>query len=58
MEFTERENLLIVNALHELESQCYADEVHPEKVSELGGTPDPEEVRRLMDRFKGETKCS
>ena len=54
MEFTKREILLITNALYILESECYADEIHYEIKEDLNGTPDPEEVRVIMDRFKNE----
>jgi len=52
MTFTEREQLLIVNALYILEGQCIGEELHYELEGEFGGIPDHEEVRALMDKIK------
>lgn len=50
--FNERERELIIKALYMLETAYYAKELHYEIEDELGGTPDPDEVRALMDRVK------
>lgn len=42
-----REQLLITNALYMMEGE----DLHHEMESELGGTPDPDEVRALMDKI-------
>jgi len=49
--FTEREAELITHGLYMLESACSNEELHYDTESELGGTPDPDEVRTLMERF-------
>ena len=52
--FSEREKLLIRSALHILAGQCVGDEMHYETESDLGGVPDPDEVRTLLERFKND----
>lgn len=52
MYITEREKTLILNGLHMIESQCHGDELHYEVKKDLGGTPDPKEIRKLMNRIK------
>lgn len=49
--FSKREIELITHGLYMLESACYGEELHYDAESELGGTPNPDEVRTLMDRF-------
>lgn len=46
---TEREQDLITTALYLLEEQ--GDELHHDLASDLGGSPDPDEVRELMDKI-------
>lgn len=50
--FNERETELITHGLYMLESACHGEELHHDTERELGGTPDPDEVRTLMDRFE------
>lgn len=52
IELTERERLLITYGLLELEGQCYGGELHYDTEDALGGTPDGEEVRAVMDKVK------
>lgn len=47
---TNREQTLIVKALFILECQCRGDELNCEISGELGGTPDPKEIRKLMGK--------
>lgn len=47
-----REKLLTTNALYMLESACHGEELHYDMESELGGTPEPDEVRALMDKIE------
>jgi len=54
MKLTKREKDLITNALYIMEGQCYGDELHPDIAKELGGTPDGEEIRALMDKIRKE----
>jgi len=49
-----RQQLLITNALYLLEGLCYGNELHHDMESELGGTPNPDEVRSLMDHIEGQ----
>lgn len=49
--FNERETELITHTLYTFEGLCYGKELHHDAERELGGTPDPDEVRTLMDRF-------
>lgn len=56
MELTDREKDLITSALHILETACIGDELHPDTADDLGGTPDDEEVRSLMDKIDKEIK--
>lgn len=51
--FSDRETKLVTNALFILESDCFGHELDHDMERELGGTPDPDEVRTLMDRFDG-----
>ena len=51
VELNNREKELITNALYILEDQCMGDELHPDIENDLGGTPDPDEVRALMDKI-------
>jgi hypothetical protein len=51
-DFTDREKLLITSALYILECQCFGEELDHDTVRELDGTPDPEEVRKLMKNFE------
>lgn len=46
-----REQKLIKYGLLVLEGLCFANELHHEVESELGGTPDPDEVRKLMEKI-------
>lgn len=50
-ELNMRELSLIYHALGILEDQCYGHDLHFETEDELGGTPNPEDVRKLMDIF-------
>lgn len=50
--FSKRETDLITHGLYMLESACYGDELHYDIKDGLGGTPDPDEVRAIMDRFR------
>ncbi len=50
--FSDRETELITHALYMLELACYSEELHHDAERELGGTPNPLEVRTLMDRFE------
>lgn len=50
--FSKRETDLIAHGLYMLESACYGEELHYDTKRELGGTPDPDEVRAIMDRFR------
>ena len=52
MEFTKREIDLITSSLYMLECACYGEELPSGTEDDLGGTPNPDEVRTLMDRFK------
>ena len=52
MEFTQKEKDLITNSLYMMESLCIAHDLPCEVEDELHGTPEQEEVRELMDRFK------
>jgi hypothetical protein len=52
LELTEREVELINSALYMLESACYGD-LDNDIICDLEGTPDPEEVRTLMERLDG-----
>ena len=54
IELNEREVELITTALYILAGQCVGDEVHHELSSDLGGTPDDEEVWALKERFRDE----
>ena len=49
--FSERETDLIMYGLYMLESVRYGDELTFAE-RDLGGTPDPDEVRAIMDRFR------
>ncbi len=51
-QLNQRELELITTGLYLLESQCIAEELPHEIVSDLGGIPDPTDVRTLMDRLK------
>lgn len=50
-----REKKLILAGLGILEDRCIGDELHYDLVDELGGTPDDEEVRALMDKLDSPT---
>lgn len=52
--FSKRETDLITHGLYMLESACYGEELQNvvERAVLLGGTPDPDEVRAIMDRFR------
>jgi hypothetical protein len=52
MILTQREKLLITYALYIMEGQCAGRDLHYEIEDELGGTPDPTEVRDLMNKVK------
>ncbi len=52
MEFTQREKDLITNALYIMEGQCYGDELYYGIADDLGGTPNGEEVRTLMNKVE------
>lgn len=54
MKFTERETLLIINALFVLKDQSINKKLHDVIINDLDGTPDPQEVRKLIDRFNNE----
>jgi len=47
----ERERELVLQALYMLEGGCHAEELDFDTITELGGTPDPDEVRELMERL-------
>ena len=49
-DLTEREKLLITNGLYMLESACRGEDLDETVREEFGGTPNPEEVRQLMDK--------
>ena len=53
-DLTEREKLLITNGLYMLECACRGKELGSTLKEEFGGTPNPDEVRQLMDRIRGE----
>ena len=53
-DFTEREKLLITNGLYMLECACRGEDLDTVVKEEFGRTPDPEEVRQLMDRIRGD----
>ncbi len=50
-ETNKREQALIRVGLYLLESNCGGDELHHELVDDLGGTPEPEEIRTLIDKI-------
>lgn len=52
IELTEREKLLIEYGLYVLECQCHAQELEPAVKDELNGTPESDEIRQLMSKFK------
>lgn len=52
MKLSEREKNLITTALFILESQCIGDDLYFGIEDDLGGRPDPDEVRALMEKFK------
>ena len=52
LELSAREKDLITSALYIMESQCAGDELHHEIADDLGGTPDHEEIRTLMDKIE------
>ncbi len=43
---------LINTGLYMLESACYGDELHYELADSLGGSPEPEEIRTLMEKIE------
>ena len=54
LNLSDREKLLLTNALYILENQCYGDELHHEVEDELDGVPNPDEIRALMNKIKGD----
>ena len=52
MELIQREKQLITYALYIMEGQCAGGDLHYEIEDELGGTPDPDEIRNLMNKIK------
>jgi hypothetical protein len=53
--FTDREKMLITNALYILECQCIGDDLDGElknEIEEAGGMPGDEEIRTIMERFE------
>jgi len=51
MDLTEREKDLIAVALSILEGNCVRNELHYECEADLGGLPNPDEVRALLERI-------
>lgn len=51
MKLTQREKDLIQTGLYMLESACIVDELDYESAEDLGGIPDSEEVRLLMEKI-------
>jgi len=47
-----REIDLITKALYIMEGQCAGDDLNWELEDELDGTPDPDEVRILMEKIR------
>lgn len=54
MILSDRERLLIVNALYILECQCYAEEIDHDLEKDFNGTPKPSEVRNLMNKINNQ----
>jgi len=52
MDLTQRETDLITTALYLLESDCISMDLDYELADELGGIPEQQEVRELMDKLK------
>lgn len=53
--FTDREKMLITNALYILECQCIGGDLDGElesEIEEAGGIPEYEEIRTIMERFE------
>jgi len=53
--FTERQRQLILNALTIMHGDCYDDTLHEEAVEALGGTPDEQEVMKLINKLEFQT---
>ncbi len=51
MQISEREKQLIVTALYMLESDCFSGDLHHELEEDLGGVPNPIEVRTVMNKI-------
>jgi len=55
MELTDREKLLIQNALFIMECQCIGDEIKYDIKQDLiegGGVPDVDELRAIMNKMR------
>lgn len=53
--FTDRERMLIINALYILECQCIGGDLDGElenEITEAGGMPEDDEIRNIMNKFE------
>jgi len=53
MNLNPREKTLITHALYIMECLCRGDDLDEELAEEMDGTPDPDEVRTLMEKIDG-----